>query len=117
MSDDQKPVGFEMIFRQARGDALITDAIAVEIARLILKSQHGQSALDRNEPLSATADGDAWIVLGRDQPQGPAESPRGFSLAGPFRMRISRFDGQIFECCFVMALPEVGRKFGHESSS
>ena len=61
------------------------------------------------------ADGDVWIVRGRaPPPEAVAETPEGFPLAGPFQMRISRFDGQIFECCFVMALPDVSARFGRE---
>jgi len=29
-------------------------------------------------------------------------------------MRISRFNGQILECCFVVALPDVSARFRRE---
>jgi hypothetical protein len=112
---DQETEGFSMIVRRARGDGLITAAIAVEIARMVLRNEHGQSELDRDEPFSVVADGDVWIVRGRDPPPAAvAETPAGFPPAGPFQMRISRFNGQIFECCFVMALPDVSARFRGE---
>ena len=112
---DQEAEGFGMIVRRARGDGLITAAIAVEIARLVLRNEHGQCEFDRNEPLSVVADGDVWIVRGRDpSPEAVAETPEGFPLAGPFQMRISRFDGQIFECGFVMALRGFSARFSRE---
>jgi len=106
----QPQEGMSMWLRRANEKRLITAQIAIAIARLVLKEEYGQSEVDQNEPFSVTEDGDIWIVQGRDTPLQNTTDQPGLALAGPFQMRISKFNGQIFECCFVMRLPMAGGK-------
>jgi hypothetical protein len=60
---------------------------------------------DRDEPLSVVEDGDTWIVQGRPPPTSPTKGLSELALDGPFKMRISQFDGQILDCVFVINIP------------
>ena len=83
-----------MMARRAAGMKLITDAIAVEIARLVLVKEHGEDELKRQLPLSVIAEDDTWVVRG-------SRPKAANTLDGPLEVRISQFTGQIFSCCFL----------------
>jgi hypothetical protein len=93
-----------MFLRRISGDKLISMQTALEIARLVLRDNGGQSELDENEPLSAAEDGDTWVVQGGASTT-PVKGPSGLLLNGRFKMRISQFDGQILDCVFIVTLP------------
>ena len=80
---------------------LVTDAIALEIARLVLTKEHGEDELKKQAPLSVVPEGDAWVVRGSRPTVSSSDLPK---LDGPFEMRISQFTGQIFSCCFLFDL-------------
>jgi len=92
----------DMASRRAAGVKLITDAIALEIARLVLANEHGEGELKEQSPLSVAPEADAWVVRGSR----PMMLGSDFSkLRGPLEMRISQFTGQILTCHFQFYLP------------
>ena len=107
MSDEKREQVFgSMFLRRISGQKLISSPIALEIARLVLKEQSGQGALEANEPLTVAEDGDDWIVLGNAPSPAPFDAS-GLKLEGPFKMRLSQFDGQILDCVFVVTMPRA----------
>jgi|SRR5579863_3849284 hypothetical protein len=96
--DEERP---DMMARRAAGMKLVTDAIALEIARLVLTKEHGDDELKRQLPLFISADADTWVVRGSRPTVTDNDVPQ---LDGPFEMRISQFTGQIFSCCFLFVL-------------
>jgi len=97
--DDER---LDMVSRRAAGTKLISDVIALEIARLVLAREHGEDEIKDQLPLSVTAEGDAWVVRGSR----PMMVGSDFSkLRAPLEMRISQFTGQIFTCHFQFLLP------------
>jgi hypothetical protein len=91
-----------MFLRRISGDQLISAHIALEIARLVLKEQSGQNALKKSEPLLVVEDGDEWIIQGSAPNEATTTRAAGIALDGGFRMRISKYDGQILDCVFVI---------------
>lgn len=89
-----------MWMRRASGVELISAQTALEIARRVVMDQFGQLQVDRNEPLRSVSDGDAWLITGTQSQKFNEENPPTPSWAGPLRMRISRFDGQILSYVF-----------------
>lgn len=102
-----------MWMRRAGGVELISAQTAMEIAKRVILDQFGQLEVDRNEPLKAVADGDAWLVTGTQSQQFTENNPPNPTWAGALRMRISRFDGQILSYLFDLdwraaKAPEAG---------
>ncbi|MGO8835063.1 MAG: hypothetical protein ACLQE9_19910 [Roseiarcus sp.] len=92
----------DMTARRAAGMRLITEAIAREIARLVVANEHGEDELKAQLPFSVDPEADAWVVRGSR----PMMVGSDFSkLNGPLEMRISQFTGQIFTCHFQFYLP------------
>ena len=91
-----------MWLRRTNGSRLISARTATEMVRMIMRDEHGQSELDRNEPLSVEADGEAWIVTGTRTAQPAASGPPLPGWAGPIYARISQFDGQILDYHFLL---------------
>ena len=90
-----------MWLRRANGQKLISAQTAMEMVRMVVKDQHGQLEVDRNEPLSCIDDGDAWIVNGNESPEFNAKNPPKPTWSGPLRMCISKIDGQILSYVFT----------------
>ena len=106
MSNDPKQqANSAMWIHEALGTKLISASTAVEIARLVTLDRHGQSEVDRNTPFSVTASGDTWVVTGTHSEGPPDSQPLLPDWIGPLRMKISSFDGRIFEYRFDPILP------------
>ncbi len=93
---------YSMLSRRWSGTKLITSQMAIEIARMVHRESGGQADLERNEPLSAAEDGDAWVVSGAKPVKYDPSHP---VLDGSLQMRISQFDGQILSYVLAMILP------------
>ena len=91
-----------MWLHRSLGTKLISENIALQLARLVTAERYGQIEVDRNEPLHATSDGDAWLVRGSQSEDFNAEHPPRPDWHGPLRMRISQFDAQILDYAFGM---------------
>ena len=91
-----------MLARRAAGIKLITEAIAVEIARLVLTEEHGEDELKRQLPLMTRVEGNTWVVRGS---QAVVETLDMSKYRGPFEIRISQLTGQIFGCCVLYYFP------------
>ena len=102
-SDEERP---DMMARRAAGMKLITDVIALEIARLVLTKEHGDGEFKEQLPLSVTPEDDTWVVRGSRPMVTDSDLPK---LDGPFEMRISQFTGQIFSCCFLFNMGPAKR--------
>ena len=101
--DDERP---DMMARRAAGMKLITEAIALEIARLVLVKEHGEEELKEQLPLRVAPEADTWVVRGSR----PMNKGLDFSKeTGPFEMRLSQFTGEIFTCHFTFHLPTPTR--------
>jgi hypothetical protein len=92
-----------MVARRAARKILITENIALEIARLVLKEEDGEAELVRQSPFSISEEGDAWVVTGRQREATDEDASRP-SRQGPFEMKISKFSGQIYDCHYIMYL-------------
>jgi hypothetical protein len=92
----------DMTARRAAGMKLISEAIAREIARLVLANEHGEDALKEQLPFSVAPEADTWVVRGSRPMMVGSDLSK---LKGPLEMRISQFTGQIFTCHFQFYLP------------
>jgi hypothetical protein len=68
--DEEHP---DMMARRAAGMKLISDAIALEIARPVLAREHGEDEVNKQLPMSVVADGDTWVVRGSRADGGQAD--------------------------------------------
>jgi hypothetical protein len=93
---------YSMVSRRSSGSKLFTSQIALEIARLVHAHARGEIDLERNEPLFATEEGDAWVVSGSKVVRYDANNSK---LDGSIRMIISQFDGQILSYLLTFELP------------
>jgi hypothetical protein len=82
---------------QANKIDLITLDTAVELIRRVVCDRYGQDEVDRNEPLTATSDGDTWLVRGTVSPSTASHRE---PWIGPIRGRVAKFDGQILGFVF-----------------
>ena len=82
------------------GSKLISQATALEIARMVLRDRHGQSELDRQSPLTIVAEDNNWVVRGSHKPD--FDDGRGQSVLrqGSLKMVISQIDGRITAFAF-----------------
>ncbi len=91
-SDIDSPL---MFLYRASGRKLISETVALEYARLVLKSEYGDEEVQRQQPLTISADGEDWVITGS------VPFPDDFRLDGPFQMRVAQFDGQIRSFAFL----------------
>ncbi|SRR5579883_742075 len=84
-----------MMMRRLAGKKIISQAIATTIARMILVQDFGEAAARAQEPLTASADGDYWRVLG-SKSNALALLARDRSV-GLLNIKISQYDGQIVD--------------------
>jgi len=89
-----------MWMRRAGGVKLISAPTAIEIARRVLNDELGAIEVQRNEPLTAAEDDDAWVIIGSESAEFNVQHPPVSGWAGPLRMRISQYDGQILSYVF-----------------
>jgi hypothetical protein len=92
---------YSMQSRRWSQQKLITCQTAIEIARLVHRDSYSQVDLDANEPVTARADGDTWLVSGAKE----NKYEPGSKLDGALEMRISQFDGQILSYVLSFVLP------------
>ena len=90
-----------MLSRRWSGEILITEEIAVELARNVHRNLYGADDLLSNEPLTVTEDGDEWVVQGSKELK-PLRADE--ILEGPMIMRISKYDAQIMSYMFAIKL-------------
>ena len=90
---------YTMLSRRWSGEILITEEIAVELARNVHRNLYGVDDLSANEPLTVTGDGDEWIVQGSEKLKTLHADE---NLEGPMIMRISKYDAQIMSYMFVI---------------
>lgn len=90
-----------MWMRRASGVKLISAQTAIELARQVVHDELGPTEVERNEPLNAVEDGDAWVVVGNELVEFNTEHPPVSGWIGPLWMRISQFDGQILSYVFT----------------
>src|SRR5580692_8566097 len=86
-----------MAERRAAGDKIISEAIALEIARQIVFEERGDDGLRAQIPFSITSSGEYWRVCGKDN---DAVEMNEFNQKVPFgslNMLISQYDGRIAE--------------------
>jgi hypothetical protein len=101
--DSEQP---DMFARRAAGIRLISEDIALAIARLVFAREHGEEALEKQLPLSVVGDAYTWVVRG----SAPVVACTDISkLVQSLEMRISQFNGQIFTNHFAFYLPRSTR--------
>jgi hypothetical protein len=103
---NQEGPDYTMLSRRWSGETLITTETALELARSVHRNLYGADDLSANEPLTATEDGDNWIVRGsKKMKELRANEP----LDGPMIMKISKYDAQILSYMFGIK-PSGGSK-------
>lgn len=90
LSDDEDEP--DMIMRSRSRGELISADTAVDLARRVHSDYYGVEDLNANEPLTVSEKGNFWIVRGSKK-MIPFEAGR--VPAGPFVMKISKFDARI----------------------
>ncbi|GEM_PF-3254431 len=94
------PASLNMQQRRAAGQTLITEDMALEIARLIVLEEIGEGGLKAQLPLSASSQGEYWRVVGHDN---DAFEENEFGRRVPFgtvNMLISKYNGQISDLSY-----------------
>ncbi len=94
---NQQVPDYTMLSRRWGGEFLVNMGTALELARSVHRNLHGADDLSENEPLTATEDGDNWIVRGSKQIK---ELRPNEPLDGPMIMKISKYDAQILSYMF-----------------
>ncbi len=103
--DSEQP---DMFARRAAGIRLISEDIALAIARLVFAREHGEEALEKQLPLSVVGDAYTWVWSGGSPPVVACTAI--FSkLVQSLEMWISQFNGQIFTNHFAFYLPRPTR--------
>lgn len=101
--DSEQP---DMFARRAAGIRLISEDIALAIARLVFARKHGEEALEKQLPLSVVGDAYTWVVRGRPPVVACTDISK---LVQSLEMWISQFNGQIFTNHFAFYLPRPTR--------
>jgi hypothetical protein len=92
---------------QASGQTLVSNQVALEFARLILRDNYGDDALAAQSPLTVEADADEWIVRGSAPHAVTPHYPTDPKEHGQLEMRIAQLDGQIRRLIFNISFPEA----------
>jgi hypothetical protein len=92
---------------QASGQALVSDEVALEFARLIVRDNYGGDALAAQSPLTIQAEGDEWIIRGSAPHAVSPRYPTDPNEQGQLEMRIAQLDGQITRLIFHISFPEA----------
>jgi len=108
MVSDADRTASSMWLHRSLGTKLVSAEIAVQIARLVTKERYGKIEVDRNEPFTAIADGDTWIVKGSVSQEFNDRHPPMPAWHGPVRARISQYDGQILDYLFDINASNAG---------
>jgi hypothetical protein len=74
---------------------------------ILFYEENGEEELVRQSPFSISEEGDTWVVTGR-QREATDENASRPSREGPFEMKISKFNGQIYDCHYIM---HIARRF------
>jgi hypothetical protein len=93
---------FSIVSRRLNGVKLVTQEIALQLARLVHGFVEGAESLAANEPLLITEAGDDWVITGSRTGSYDGTLP---GLVGPLSMRISQYDAQILS--YAMALHPI----------
>lgn len=86
MTEEMRAKSFRRFQRMLYGDLLKDAAAAIELAEVLVKNNFGDAVLKEQRPLTATADGDFWIVEG-SVTKDPAKQ-----LEGPVILRVNKRD-------------------------
>jgi hypothetical protein len=92
---------------QASGQTLVSSAVALEFARLILRDRYGEEALAAQSPLTVEAEADEWVVRGSAPHAVGPSYPTDPKEHGQFEMRVAQLDGQIRRLIFNISFPEA----------
>jgi hypothetical protein len=92
---------------ESSGHTLISSAVALEFARLVLQDHYGEKALASQSPLVIEAAADEWIVRGSAPHAVSRRYPTDPDELGQLEMRIARLDGQIRRLTFNISFPEA----------
>ncbi len=84
-----------MIMRRFAGQKVISNSTAAKIARMIVIEECGEAALNAQLPLTISAEGEHWQVLGSRTDALQTLVRENAEIVGPLSMRISQYDGQI----------------------
>lgn len=79
---------------------VISESIALEIARLLVFKDHGERGVEAQLPFSISASGDYWLVLGSEN-DAAEKNEFGKSVPiGRLSLCISQYDGQIVDLLY-----------------
>jgi hypothetical protein len=99
--------GISIVGIESSGHTLVSSEVALGFARLVLRDNCGDEALETQSPLTIEAEADEWIVRGSAPHAVGPKYPIDPDEKGRFEIRIAQFDGQIRRLVFNISVPEA----------
>jgi len=109
--------GLSVHVMRALGTNLISSAVAIKFAELLLSDRYGKAELMRQLPLQATLLDDRWIIIGCEQQYSGQRGRDGNLGYGRVRICISQIDGRVIDFTFVEAFPSSASQGSYTASN